>query len=154
MVKRLHIGVGPRRQRRNPPFPSEPDYIVFMRESAKAMTDAMLDVLDQFEDVSEDIMLEVLEPTFEKAKYYTPKDTMELVESAYLEKASFRGKPRVEMGFAKGGKPVYAVYVHEILEYKHEEPTQAKFLEYALYESLDDIYVQLGASYRRFMGGR
>lgn len=152
-IKRLHVGVGNRRQRTNPPYPSHPAYVQYMRESAALMAEAMLDVIDQFEEVTDDVMLDSLEPVLKKAEYYCPKDTLELVNSSYLEKANFRGQPRVEIGFAKGGNPDYAVYVHEIMDYKHEEPTQAKFLETAVMEDLDGIYERIGAGYRKFVGG-
>jgi len=153
MVKRLHIGVGLRRQRSTPLYPSEPGYVQEMRATSKMLVDELLSIVDQFEDVSTEVMMEALQPTFEKAKYYTPKDTMELVESAYLVSTTFRSKPRVEMGFARAGKPHYGIYVHEIVEYQHAEPTRAKFLEAAVFEDLDDLYQRLGAGYRTFMGG-
>lgn len=152
-IKKLHVGIGPRRQRRNPPFPSEPGYIEFMRESAQEMMNALLSVLDQFEDVSPDVMLEALEPVQKRAEYLCPKDTHELVESSYLKVAKFRGQQRVEIGFGLAGKPNYAIYVHEILDYKHEEPTQAKFLETAVMEDLDGVYTRLAAGYNQFMRG-
>lgn len=146
-IKRIHVGVGLRAAPRAPLYPSEPGYIAQMQKQSKILTDTLLSIFDQFEDISEDIMLEALEPTGEKAKIYTPKDKHDLVNSYYLEKASFRGKPRVEMGFAKGGKPRYAVYVHEIVEYQHESPTRAKFLESAMKEDLEQIYRRLGTLY-------
>lgn len=94
---------------------------------------------DHMERVSPDILKEALEPTFEKAKNYTPKDTGDLVESAYLETRNFRGRAQVEMGFAKGGTPDYAIFVHEMLDYAHKAPTQAKFLERAIDEDANDI---------------
>lgn len=150
--KRIKLGLGLQRVT-SPRYPSEPGYVQQMNAQVKALTDELLSIIDQFEEVTEDIMLEVLEPTFEKAKYYTPVDTRELVESAYLEKASFRGKPRVEMGFARGGFPRYAVYVHEIPEYRHEAPTRYKFLEQALKEDLSSILARLASSYRGFAFG-
>ena len=151
--QRIKINVGLQRQRSTPLSPSEPGYVAQMQQQSKMLTDALLDILDQFEGVSEDLMIQALEPTFEKAKMYTPKDTLELVESAYLEKTPFRGKPRVEMGFARGGSPDYAVYVHEIMSYQHEAPTRAKFLEQAMKEDLEHIYFRLGFLYREFMRG-
>lgn len=128
-------------------YPSEPRYVQYMQAQAQALTDTINSIIDQFEDITPDIMVGALEPTLEKAKYYCPKDTNELVDSAYLEITSFKGRPRVECGFAKDGKPFYAGYVHEILDYKHEEPTRAKFLEQAMKEDLEAIFKRLGALY-------
>lgn len=149
--RRLKVQVGLQRVGRAM-WPSEPGYVAQMNAQAKALTDALLDIFKQFEDASEDIMLEALQPTFQKALEYTPVLTGELRASGYLEKAGFRGKPRVEMGFARGGNPRYAIYVHEI-PYSHEPPTQWKFLQKALMEDLDGIYQRLGEGYRTFMNG-
>lgn len=145
--RRIKVQIGLERKRATPLFPSEPRYVAQMNAQARAITDQLLGILDAAAEVSEDIMLEALQPTLEKAKYYCPKDTGDLVESAFLRVASFRGKPRVEMGFAKGGDPYYAIYVHEILHYAHEPPTRAKFLEAAVKEDLDEIYRRLNRGY-------
>lgn len=152
-LPRLRVNVGPLRQAKNPPYPSHPTYVAYMQESSKALTDLLLDILDQFEGASNDLMYDALQPTFEKAKVYTPKDTMALVDSAYFVKTGTDKKPRVEMGFARGGKPYYAVYVHEILSYKHAPPTRAKFLEVAVKEDYSEMYHRLGRNYYRFMNG-
>lgn len=124
-----------------------------MQAQSRALTNALLSIFDQFIDASEDIMIAALEPTFTKAKVYVPKDTLALLESAYLVKNGSPRKPRVEMGFARGGKPYYAMYVHEILTYKHAAPTRAKFLESAVKEDLSAIYKRLGGEYSAFMNG-
>lgn len=134
-------------------YDSDPAFFDAMQASSKAITDALLGILKGMEDVSEDIILEALEPTFEKAKMYCPKDTHALVNSAYLEKVGFRGRPRVEIGFARGGFPHYAAVVHEALEFKHASPTRAKFLEQAVMEDLDAIRDRIAAGYREFMNG-
>lgn len=119
----------------------------------KQIEDKILSIFNQLEDASEDIMLAALEPTFEKARdVYCPHFTGELRASGYLEVASFRGKPRVEMGFGKGGKPDYTVHVHELPEPYHEPPTRWKFLQAAMMEDLDEIYSRLGVEYKAFMG--
>ena len=123
------------------------------KQSAKAITDKILDIFDQFEQASEDLMLEALEPTFELSKKYCPKDTGALVASGYLEKVGFRGKPRVELGYGRGGTPDYAAYVHEMVDIPHQSPTRSKWLQAAVMEDLDNIYLRLGAGYLAFMNG-
>lgn len=155
MTKRriADINIGKRSTRGAGLWPSEPGYVAAMREQSKEMTDALLEVLTIFEEATPDIMVEALQPTRRLAEYYTPKDTRALVESSYLEVTSFRGKPRVELGFARGGNPPYAMYVHEILDYKHASPTGAKFLERALKEDMTGIYQRLAEGYKDLMGG-
>lgn len=152
--RRLKVNIGKQYVRGDGRWPSEAGYIAMMASAAKSITDQLLSVLDQFEDATEDIMIAALEPTFEKAISYTPVDTTALVKSAYLEKNSFRGKPSVEMGFARGGVPNYAMYVHEITSYKHFNPSgaRAKFLQTAVQEDIDAIFQRLGQEYRAFMG--
>jgi hypothetical protein len=151
--RRLKIQIGKQNVRAATPYPSEPGYVAQMQSQAKKMTDTLLDILDQFKDVSEDLMLEALEPTGEKSQVYCPKDTHELVDSFYLVKAPFRGKPRVEMGYARNSKPPYAVFVHEIPTHQHEYPTRYKFLEQAMKEDLEMIHFRLNILYRDFMSG-
>lgn len=149
---KLNIGRSMLRSRQDPGYPSDASYTRNMIQQSKELTDTLLGIINALEDVSEDIIIEVLEPTFEKAKVYCPKDTGALVNSAYLEKASFRGKPRVEMGFARGGYPHYAAIVHENLSMRHMDPTRAKFLEQALKEDIGTFETALAMKYKEFLG--
>ncbi len=149
--RRIKINVG--KQGFDPGFPASHSYVANMQAQSKAMTDALLDVLNQLEWASEDIMLEALEPTFELSKTLCPVDTGKLIESGYLEKTSFRGKPRVELGYARGGSPWYAVLVHERPVY-HAEPTTWKWLQKALDQDFDNIWGRIVFGYQSFMGTR
>lgn len=149
--RRLKINIG--RQFSGSRYPSESGYVSSINAQWKVIENKILSIFKQFEDASEDIMLDALEPTFEKARdVYCPHWKGPLRASGYLEVASFRGKPRIEIGFGKGGKPDYAVYVHERTDQYHEPPTQAKFLQRAVLEDLNEIYHRLGANYKAFMG--
>lgn len=133
-------------------FTDEAAYVQDMREQSRAMVEKLMRVVDQFEAITEDVIYDALVPTFEKAKNYTPVDTGKLLASAYLETTSYRGKPRVEMGFARGGIPFYAVLVHENLAVHHNPPTRAKFLEQALKEDLGDFMARLASGYKAATG--
>lgn len=148
MARRIKVNLGKQSVRGKGKWPSEAAYVADARASGKRVTDALLKICKGMEDVSNEVMIEALEPTFEKAKMYTPKKTLALVDSGYLQEATFRGKARVEIGFAYRGKPAYAIYVHEIVEYNHQAPTRAKFLESAVYEDLGEILQRLAAGYR------
>lgn len=97
-------------------------------------------LVDSLEGVTPDILLDALQPTFEKSQEYCPVDTGRLRDSGYLEITSFRGTPTVEIGYGLGGEPPYTVNVHENLEWRHKYPTRAKWLEVALLE--DDAAIQ------------
>lgn len=85
------------------------------------------------------VLIDALTPTLALAKYYTPVDTGTLRDSAYLNITGKEHYPHVNMGFAKGGNPPYAAKVHENLEFRHNPPTQAKFLQKALEEDANNI---------------
>ncbi len=105
-------------------------------KSSTAITTAILDIFDQFEDASDEILIEALQPTLELAAYYCPKDTHDLVNSRYVGSARGSKGPRVEIGFAKGGDPRYAGFVHEATWIPHAQPTRSKFLQAAVMEDL------------------
>ncbi len=148
--KRLTLTMG-LKSVRIPQYASEPGYVSAVNQAVNALTKELLSIVDQFEDVTPDIMVGVLTPAFELSKVYCPKLTGDLVESAFLEVVGGKKSPRVAMGYAKGGSPRYAVLQHEDLEFRHAEPTQAKFLERAINESLDDMATALIWDYGKFM---
>lgn len=152
MAARLKLKMGLERTTK-PLYASQSNYVALVNAQMKAVQDDIEYILQQFEDVTPEIAYEALKPTFEKSQVYVPKDTMELHDSGYLEVLSFRGNPRVEMGYAKGGKPGYAMYVHEITSYAHKSPTRAKFLQSAVDEDIGSIIDRVYDGYRRFMNG-
>lgn len=114
----------------------------------RAIIDRYKKLVRGLEDVTPEIMLAALEPTFEKSQEYCPKDTGKLVESGYLQITQFRGKPRVEIGYGLGGDPAYAAAVHENLEWRHKAPTRAKWLQVALEEDAGEIQNRVAAAYK------
>lgn len=91
-------------------------------------------------------IFEALQPTFQKAKVYTPRETGRMVASGYLEITNRGERPRVEMGFARGGQPDYTVLQHENLEFFHTPPTRAKFLQSAVNEDMGKFLTRIGDS--------
>lgn len=86
------------------------------------------------------VLLDGLERILDYSKELCPKDTGKLVESGYVATSKIgRNMIAAEVGYAKGGHPDYALIVHEDLTKHHEEPTQAKFLEDAVYDNIDDL---------------
>lgn len=153
MAKRLKI-VGGLERLRSPRYPSESEFVDAMNAQVKALTDDLIGIMEQVGDVTPEICLEALEPTFEKSKVYCPKDTHDLVNSGYLEIVKRGKQPYVEMGYAKGGKPRYAPYVHEMLNYRHEAPTRAKWLQHAVQEDFGQIQTLLSQGYAEFLAGK
>lgn len=115
---------------------------------------SMQDILAGFDEFMEDIetnsaeiLTDAMEETFGKALTYCPEDSGELRDSGYLEVQSFRGKHVCAIGFGKGNKPDYAIYVHE-MPYQHEAPTRSKFLQAALDEDYYSILNKVAEGYR------
>jgi hypothetical protein len=148
--KKFAAGIGKTRVVRSK-FPSEAGLVREVQQNMRDMERRIFAILDDVVEATPEIMLEAMKPIKAKAIYYCPKDTGALRSSAYLEITSFRGNPRVEIGFGRGGNPFYAIYVHEVLEHHHEAPTQAKFLERAVYEDLQGLRLRLEQGYRRLL---
>jgi hypothetical protein len=127
---------------------------------------AVLDVREQFKRVLRNfeawivhmegetvkILKEALRPTFDRSQIFVPRKTGALKESGYLEVRTFRGKVVAEMGYGRGGQPKYAIIQHENLEYYHDPPAQAKFLERPLLEDADEIRRRCIALYKEASG--
>jgi len=133
-------------------YPSEPFFVRQVNAGMKAIQDDLLYIIQQFEDVTPEAMLEAMQPIFDESQVLVPVDTGRLKESGYIEIVEFRGNPKVEIGYAKGGDPDYAVYVHEMIEIPHKPPTQAKFLEKAVNDGMGSLIDTLAAQYKEFMG--
>ena len=73
-----------------------------------------------------------MQPAFDLSQVYVPKDTLALMKSGYLKVTRRSKNHTVQMGYGFGGTPHYAGIVHEVLEFKHESPTRAKYLTEAL----------------------
>jgi len=151
-IPKIKLRLGKTRVSR-PVYPSEAGFVASINQQLAQMEANLRDLFDQVTEVSVPVMVQALEPTKVLAEYYTPKKTGKLVNSSYLEATSKGRNPRVELGFAKGGDPDYAVYVHEMVEIPHAEPTRSKFLQAALTEDLPNIYQRLVDGYAEAFRG-
>ena len=152
MAQKLKLKLGLVRVTK-PVYASQSNFVALVNQQMRAVQEDLENILEQFEEVTPEIPLEALRPTFEKSQEYVPKKSGALHDSGYLEIVQFRGNPKVEMGYAKGGRPDYAVYVHEMTNIPHKSPTSAKFLERAINEDLHQIIDRLHEGYNRFMNG-
>lgn len=117
--------------------------------SAKMITDKLSKILQSFKGVAEPAMMEALEPTFQITQDWCPTATGKLKSSGYLAVAEFRGEPRVEIGYGKGGVPEYAPLVHERVEVHHKAPTRAKWLEQGVLADTNGIMHRIQLAYAR-----
>lgn len=103
--------------------------------------------IQEMEGVLPEILIEALEPTFGKSLEQVPQDTGDLHDSGYLEAERYYGGSRVSMGYDKGGRLGYAIFVHE-MPYKHAAPTKSKFLQ----DPLDEDYFTILSAIPRLVG--
>lgn len=147
----ISVAIGKQRFTEAPRWPSENGYIVSINRQARGLELALRRIFKAFEDVSADIMIEALRPTFAMTQVEVPRDTGALAASGYLEKGSLRGKPRVEIGYGYRSYPWYTQLVHENLATYHRSPEKAKFLQDPVMHDLNNIYVRIGQHYKQFM---
>lgn len=76
---------------------------------------------------------------FNKSQEYVPVLSGELKESGYVEVVPGFFRHKGEVGYARNGRPDYAIIVHELVENQHEAPTSAKYLQKAVEEELDKV---------------
>jgi hypothetical protein len=153
-VQVLRLDVGKIRATGNV-YPWEPGYIQSVRAQLDDLQSIIHSTFEQFEERAPEIVYNAMEPTFLKARdVYCPTKTGTLRASGYLEIQRFRGQPRVEMGFARGGTPEYAILVHENLNMQHAPPTRAKFLETAIDEDLVDINSRIANGFENWFNAK
>lgn len=119
-----------------------------MEQIERNITDFIQEVTDQ----TSDILLEALQPTFDKSQQYVPLLTGRLKESGYLEGTKTASGGTVTIGYGKAGDPGYAVFVHEMTGYYHKPPTRAKFLQAALEEDMEAIQDRIIKAYASMTG--
>jgi hypothetical protein len=135
-----------------PKYPSEAGYVSSVNAQLKDLKAIIQSIFDQIEDASPSIMLAAVQPTFEKSKVYCPRKTGALVNSGYASVTGTGKTPRVEVGYAKGGVPFYAVFVHEMTGFYHAPPTRSKWLQAAMTEDIGVIRDRLVSGYKAFAG--
>lgn len=133
-------------------YPSEAAFVKQVNTGLRQLEKSLLDILDQFTNVTPEIMLDAMRPMYDLSQEYVPVRGGDLKDSGYLEIVQRGNKPVVEFGYAKGGRPDYAVYVHEMVEIPHKAPTRAKFAEQAVNEAVGTTIDRLVANYKEFMG--
>lgn len=85
------------------------------------------------------------ERVLERAKYYCPKDTEALVRSGRVvsELRELR-LAEAQIRFGDGESEAYAVVQHERLDYRHDPPEQAKYLQRAVDELAPGMPLRIG----------
>ena len=109
------------------------------RMQMKAIEDEYAKFVHLFKDATPEMLEFAVKPILDRSLELVPQLTGELYESGYIEAKRTPKGGRVTVGYAKGGVPSYAVYVHERMDLKHRAPTQAKFLQQAMSENIEEV---------------
>lgn len=128
--------------------PSQASYTRDIRDQMKAIEDNLTAVIESVKEAGPDIVIEALQPTFDKSQTYCPVDKGDLKASGYLSADKQGDNVVANIGYGRGGQPPYAVFVHERTDLQHASPTRAKFLQSAIEEDLDSIKNRLIEGYR------
>lgn len=110
------------------------------------------DFIAHMKGVGAGVLQNALYPTFILSGVYVPKDTGDLHRSGYLEARTTANGSQVEVGYAKGGFPDYAVLVHEDPVARHRSPQTYKFLERALKEDFGNVQARIFIGYQDASG--
>lgn len=109
-----------------------------LRRQLDQLNKNFVDFANHMRVQSANILEEALRPAFDLSQVYVPQDTGRLKDSGYLETEVTPNGARASLGYAPGGNPYYALYVHEIPTL-HREPTRWKYLQSAIEETQGQV---------------
>jgi len=112
-------------------------------EGLRTVEQNLKKALDQIKGQTKAGLLEAGLLVQRRSQELVPVDTGHLKGSAYIEPTDLPNGPVVEVGYGAE----YATHVHERLELHHPQG-QAKYLETAIKESVDDILKIIAAGAR------
>lgn len=124
----IGVQVGGRKVRNNA-SPSEAAYTRNINKQMDAIKRNLNKLISGIENANPQALHYAVQPIYQDSQRVVPEDTGTLKDSGFIETRRNASSATVVVGYAKGGHPHYAIYVHERLELEHDSPTQAKFLE-------------------------
>jgi hypothetical protein len=151
MARSVRLNVGRQQFRGSQAGGSEQALRQQFDASLKDVLGNMQAVIDGVEGALPEIVVEVLRPTFEKSQTLVPVASGTLKNSGYIEARQYSHHTEAEIGYARGGDPDYAIYVHEMPHW-HNPPTQAKFLQQPVEEDYPSFPNRLAEAVRGVVG--
>ena len=132
--------------------PLEASYTRSIRRQAEQIERNLAGVLRGIKELTPGALRHGLQPIFDESQKLVPVLTGDLKKSGRLHTdVTSRGVVGL-IAYAEGGKPFYAVFVHERLDLKHDGETQAKFLEEAVNRKVGQVGPRIKAYFRRETG--
>ncbi len=123
-----------------------------VRKQMKVIRSNIEAVINSVEGATPQAVRDGLRPIFFESLKLSPIDKGDLRRSGFLNVTEKSGEVFGEIGYAKGGDPFYAVFVHENLAFFHKAPTQAKFLEEAVNRKIGGLKRRIMKSLREATG--
>ena len=142
MALKVKASVGRKRIPKNLD-PAKAGYQRAINKQFKEIMDDLNSVIEAVGEQHGEAMVVAMTPIFDRSQELVPIDEGPLKASGYLELSDQVKGSIVEIGYAKAGKPEYAVFVHEMVMLNHKAPTQAKFLQQAIEEQFFQILPRL-----------
>lgn len=110
-------------------------------------------LINNLNGATPDIIMNAMQPVFDKSQEYCPVDTSALIASGivFLE-TDAQNRPKVTIQY--GDEDAwYAALVHESVWLNHAPPTRAKFLQNAMEEEIDQFITSMAVDYAMIVGG-
>ena len=147
----INLGVGRKRISRQMQ-PHEAGYVANITGQMDHLRATIKSIVDRVENLTPAALKHGLKPIFDTSQVLVPVDKGRLKRSGFIEtRRGVRGVS-ASVGYAKSGRPHYAVLVHERLEFQHAAGTQAKFLEEAVNRHVDEIGPRIATYLKRNVG--
>lgn len=131
---------------------SEVGYIRSIRKQMDAIIQNVKKAVQHIEDTTPEALVFGIQPVFDRSQELVPVDTGALKASGFIETRETASGVEVFVGYGRFGRPFYAGFVHERLDLRHAPPTQAKFLEAAINEKIDDFSRRVALYMKRNVG--
>lgn len=150
-MARINLGIGRKRQSRLMQ-PHEAGYVNNIVSQMNRLRETIKQAIDHIDNITPAALKFGLQPIFDTSQALVPVDTGRLKRSGFLETRKGPRGVSASVGYAKGGRPDYAVLVHERLDFIHKDPTQAKFLEEAVNRHVNEIGPRIQSFLKRNAG--
>lgn len=151
MAEPLQLNIG-RVRRTVAASPSEKAYIKSIRDQMAVIRNNLLKVINHIENITPEAIRFGLKPIFDESQRLVPVDTGDLKASGFIEVRKTSTGATAAIGYARHGRPNYAGFVHERLDFRHASPTQAKFLEVAVNTRIGDFQRRVVLFYQKQAG--
>lgn len=119
--------------------PSSANYTRAMKAQMDHIAERLAKTIKSIKNATPDAIKAGLQPIMDLSQTYVPYDSGDLYRSAFIEVRQTTTGTRAWIGYAKGGHPNYAAWVHEMMHIPHAKGKSAKFLERAVNERIHTV---------------